>query len=95
MISTKTQHFYKGIHYLDLIAHNTQNGGKVLDIKFKKDGNNQVISIKTDYADGLTTTTETLVYHNDILQEWLLNINNHEKHEIFSRNQYNSYLKSL
>ncbi|GGE58343.1 hypothetical protein [Priestia taiwanensis] len=83
---------YKGIHYLDLVARNTQNGGTILDIIFDKKMNNCMkIDVHTSYADGLTTTIDRLVYDNELLTTWEL-ITSYDTHTIFSRELLDSYL---
>ncbi|PEA55203.1 hypothetical protein CON64_07335 [Bacillus pseudomycoides] len=83
---------YKGMHYLDLIATNTQKGGEILDTSFQTNTDGcLIVYITTSYVGGLTNTIDELTYKDDLLITWKL-ITSREEHTIFSRETLNDYL---
>ena len=87
----KTRFIYKGIHYLDLMARNIQKGGTICDLTVVDKENSLYVSIKTTYAEGLTTTIEELMYENGFLIDWDLKTHS-TSHNIFSRDIFNNYI---
>jgi hypothetical protein len=88
--------FYKGVRYQSVVDRNIANGGKIVTIIFKNSRGKKTVEITTNYADGMTISTERLVYQKDILVSWSIRYNNEKDFTlIFSRNQYEAIKKKI
>lgn len=83
---------YKGIHFTDLIARNTNIGGKIIDISFRKNNDELLVQVTTDFADGLTIVKDLLLYKDDLLLTWDVVFSDNKKQRVFCRETYNYFL---
>lgn len=79
---------YKGVHYLDLIAQINQNGGSVSDLSFEKKNEKTIINFKSEYANGLSSFIETMIYESDVLIDWKIAPFNKNEVSIYTREEF-------
>ncbi|MEZ2657241.1 hypothetical protein [Aneurinibacillus aneurinilyticus] len=88
--------FYKGVRYQSVVDRNVSNGGKIVNIVFKSSREKKTVEITTDYANGMTISTERLTYGQDVLLSWGIRYNDEKDFTlIFSRNQYETIKKKI
>lgn len=85
---------FKGISYNTVIRNNMRKGGKINKFDIIIDNNIRIVTIETDYANGLSISEEKLFYKQDILQTWTIQFNNQKKPKlVFSRKEYNKLIQ--
>lgn len=91
----ETKSFYKGVRYQEVVEKNQQKGGDILEVTVQRKGAKETAVIVTDYADGLTVSTDTLVYEGEYLQSWTLAFGCKEPIPIFLRDEYEGIKREM